>query len=275
MIQNLAGAENCLSSFIFNRKELIECMTKDFLRRVVIKEELVALTGSWRKALILNQLIYWTKINREVDKVIEEENRIIDSTIPKIEGWIYKKAGELIEELMLDCTDDTIRSDLKSLITKGWVDERRNPKVAYDRTLQYRVNLTRIQKDLNELGFSLVEYPVVNSVCNPNDSGSKTNDSVSNTSLKGNNTKDYNKDYNKDIYKKKNTSKGTSLEKASPSGSKVSSLSVVPIRIRKLDTQYPLEGFNWMYRCECGEEYDGWTEVCPKCKGLVNMREAK
>lgn len=36
-------------------------MTK--LKRVVIKQELVELTGDYRAALILNQFIYWTGKN--------------------------------------------------------------------------------------------------------------------------------------------------------------------------------------------------------------------
>ena len=45
-------------------------MTK--LKRVVIKQELVELTGDYRAALILNQFIYWTERMRDTDKYIRE-----------------------------------------------------------------------------------------------------------------------------------------------------------------------------------------------------------
>ena len=43
------------------------------LKRVVIKEELVELTGDFRPALILNQFIYWIEKMYDTDKYILEE----------------------------------------------------------------------------------------------------------------------------------------------------------------------------------------------------------
>ncbi len=43
------------------------------LRRVVIKEELVALTGDFMQALMLNQFLYWTRRIRDYDQLLEEE----------------------------------------------------------------------------------------------------------------------------------------------------------------------------------------------------------
>ena len=42
------------------------------LKRVVIKEELVELTGDFRPALILNQFIYWIGKMYDTDKYILE-----------------------------------------------------------------------------------------------------------------------------------------------------------------------------------------------------------
>ena len=39
------------------------------LKRVVIKEELFALTGDFKEAIILNQFIYWSERIRDFDKL--------------------------------------------------------------------------------------------------------------------------------------------------------------------------------------------------------------
>ena len=65
------------------------------LRRAVIKEELVGLTGDFVKAVLLNQFIYWSERVRDFDKFIAEEKRRMEAIgedvgIEKQNGWIYK-----------------------------------------------------------------------------------------------------------------------------------------------------------------------------------------
>ena len=47
----------------------------DKLKRAVIKEELVELTGDFKKAVILNQLIYWSERVDDFHDFIKEENK--------------------------------------------------------------------------------------------------------------------------------------------------------------------------------------------------------
>lgn len=139
------------------------------LKRAIIKEELVELTGDGTKALILQQLIYWTETKKVSDKMIDEEISIaskhinfnekeIDEVLTK--GWIYKKSEELASEIMLGVSAKTILRNLKVLIEKGYVLQRRNPTFKYDRTFQYRVNLTFINQELNKLGYVLEGYAI-------------------------------------------------------------------------------------------------------------------
>lgn len=135
------------------------------LKRVVIKEELVVLTGDFKKAILLNQFIYWSERVRDFDKFIsEEKERYMKEgkklNLNKERGWMYKKAEELSEETMLNLSDKTIRSYIKDFVKNGWIDERENPEHKWDRTKQYRVNIVKIQKDLFELGYSLEGYPL-------------------------------------------------------------------------------------------------------------------
>ena len=45
------------------------------LKRIIIKEELVAITGDFIKAVILQQLLYWTDRMKDIDKYLEQENK--------------------------------------------------------------------------------------------------------------------------------------------------------------------------------------------------------
>jgi len=135
------------------------------LKRVVIKEELVTLTGDFTKAVLLNQFIYWSERVKDFDKFIEEEKLRMktegqESNVDKQNGWIYKTTEELSDETMLRLSPQTIRRHLRKLIDNNWIDERQNPKYKWDRTKQYRVNITKIQADLQKLGYSLAGYPL-------------------------------------------------------------------------------------------------------------------
>ncbi|MGL5765613.1 MAG: hypothetical protein ACRCX8_08235 [Sarcina sp.] len=136
------------------------------LKRVVIKEELVALVEDFRPAIILNQFIYWTERMYDTDKYIKEEKeRAIKNQeeVNAIEsnGWIYKTSEELNEELMIGMSPATIRKYIKQLVEAGYITQRTNPKYKWDKTLQYRVDLVKVQKDLAKLGYTLEGYKLL------------------------------------------------------------------------------------------------------------------
>lgn len=137
-------------------------MEERTLRRAVIKEELVALTGNAIDAVILQQFIYWSERVKDFDKFKEQENRIAKLNGEAIHelsaGWIYKTADQLAEETMLGLSKASMRSHIKNLIDRGYLAERQNPKCKWDRTTQYRVSLYAVQKGLNNLGFTLEGY---------------------------------------------------------------------------------------------------------------------
>ena len=132
------------------------------LNRAVIKEEYVAITGDFIKAIILNQFIYWSERINDVDKYIVEENKRLcqkgDNPIELTDGWIYKTCEELTKETMLNLATSTIRVHISKLVELGFLDERQNPKYKWDRTKQYRVNLINIIKALSDKGYHLQDY---------------------------------------------------------------------------------------------------------------------
>ncbi len=137
------------------------------LKRVVIKEEMVELTGDYRIAILLQQFIYWSRKVEDFDRFIQEEQirRGEELDISFKHGWFWKKAEDLCEECMLfvhskngekkKYTKDTIRKYIKYLVKNGWLSERDNPdpKYRFDKTKQYRVNLQKINRDLQSLGY--------------------------------------------------------------------------------------------------------------------------
>ncbi len=135
------------------------------LKRSVIKEELVWLTGDAIKAVILNQFIYWSRRVYDFDKMVEEEQKRYQNEGKELEiepccGWIYKTAKLLSEETMLGLTPATIRKHLQCLIDNGYLLERTNPKFKWDHTRQYRVNFVKIYKLLQEQGYPLEGFKI-------------------------------------------------------------------------------------------------------------------
>jgi DnaD/phage-associated family protein len=133
-------------------------------KKAVIKEELVELTGDYKLAIVLNQMIYWSERVSDFDSFISEEKQrlasenIDHSNIALQNGWIYKKAEELAAECMITNSEATMRRYLDRLCENNWLSKRRNPKYKWDNTLQYRVNIEKIQKDLLAIGYCLEGY---------------------------------------------------------------------------------------------------------------------
>ncbi|MFW6282335.1 MAG: hypothetical protein ACOC1O_06080 [bacterium] len=147
------------------------------LKRSVIKEELVELTGDHISALILNQFIYWSERVRDYDKMLrEEKERLEKEAQDEYEfknGWIYKTASDMNDEIMINKSDATIMRRIDKLIDKGWLKRRRNPKNKQDRTYQYRLDIIQLQKDLMVIGHSLDKYPLlIDEINNLHDEGS-------------------------------------------------------------------------------------------------------
>jgi hypothetical protein len=132
------------------------------LKVAVIREEFVALTGDTFQAIVLNQFIYWVQKVNDFDKfILEERLKNPDCNVSLRHGWIYKKAQDLIEETMLHISEVTMRRVIKGLVDRGWIEERTNLDNKWDKVLQYRPDLTKIQKDLYNLGFSLSGFPLL------------------------------------------------------------------------------------------------------------------
>lgn len=139
-------------------------MSTEKIKKAVIREDLLSITNDFRKAIILNQFIYWSERVSDADKFIEKENEIArnngEDERELFYGWIYKTAEELAEEVMLGLSASQIRRHINDLVKSGYISKRNNPKYKWDRTLQYRVNLVNIAKALKKNGYPLSDYKI-------------------------------------------------------------------------------------------------------------------
>ena len=148
-------------------------------KRCLIKEEFVELTGDFVDAVILAQMEYWQRRTEDIDAFISEENgRRSRSGIPPVNveslsGWVYKTSQQLGAETMLGLADESIRRHLSRIVSNGWLMMRDNPTHRWDRTKQYRLDLKKIEADLEALGWSLTEWSKKGSDerCNPHQAG--------------------------------------------------------------------------------------------------------
>lgn len=146
------------------------------LQRVVIKEELMALietyygrkNGIHMRAAFLNNLIFWQGIQLKTDKRQAQKiqraiaSKVSEKSIKKMKesyrnGWFYKTAEENEIELMGFCSPSSITRMNKEFKEQGWLEVGKNPdpKKKYDRSTWYKVNLEKINSDLNKLGYHL------------------------------------------------------------------------------------------------------------------------
>lgn len=132
------------------------------LKRAVIKEEFIAITGNFIDAVILNQFIYWSERVKDFDEYIKQENdkakKCGQNPQDLTGGWIYKTADDMSSETMLGLSASNMRLHIKALEKLGFISERTNPKYKWDRTKQYRVNLNEIFAALAEHGYTLDSY---------------------------------------------------------------------------------------------------------------------
>ncbi|WP_324656212.1 hypothetical protein [Bacillus paranthracis] len=157
-----------------NLQETTEEMEVNELQRVVIKEELLTLTGKHFDAALLNNLIFWAGIVDKMDKnlkiqIKQMENRNAkQTTIDKKKkqlrnGWFYKTGDELLAELMDWGSASTISRTINNFVKNGWVEKGNNPDPSkkWDRTTWLKINLAKIASDLHTLGYALDGYSLV------------------------------------------------------------------------------------------------------------------
>ena len=184
------------------------------IRKVVLREDLLAITEDYKEAIILNQFLYWSERVKDADKLIEQENEIArrcgEIEREPLYGWIYKSAEQMADEILLGLSERQVRRYMSSLVDKGFIQRRTNPKYKWDRTFQYKINLVNIAIALKSKGYPLDDYKIV--IPDELTDLQRTPTTDHRTSMTDETetdvraipyiiNKDYNKDYSKRVYK--------------------------------------------------------------------------
>lgn len=127
-------------------------------RRALLKQELVELCASDHvKALVLERLLYKTRMAEEYAAMQEEAGKGNDDTEEAGRGWITISAAALVRELMLGTSQKTVRRRLAELVQEGYLLEN----AAYNGwrgASSYKVNIELVQLNLFALGYVLDGY---------------------------------------------------------------------------------------------------------------------
>lgn len=105
-------------------------------------------------AALLNDFEYWQNY-----KFAHASQKAIENEIASRGGlpaqdtdlWIYKKQSDLKENLFNIWGMNKVRDNLNWLVNVGYIWQRNNPKYAWDRTLQYQLNIDAVQKQIDAL----------------------------------------------------------------------------------------------------------------------------
>lgn len=140
------------------------CESIKKIKKAVIREDLLAITGCCVEATILNQFIYWSERIKDADEFIKKENEIAkrngeEEKEPNY-GWMYKSNQEMADEILMGYSAVQTGRYINKLVDKGFIQKRHNPKYKWDRTLQYKVNLVNIAKALKDKGYPLSDYKI-------------------------------------------------------------------------------------------------------------------
>lgn len=135
------------------------------LKRVIIREEYVALTGDYKKAVLLHQLEYCQSQAYNLDRYLEEEEERLkqvgdNAGVQHKNGWFQKAAKDLSAETFLNISDSSILIHVQYFIDQGWLQERSNPKQKWDRKKQYRLDLVKLKEDLEAIGYQLEGWAI-------------------------------------------------------------------------------------------------------------------
>jgi hypothetical protein len=167
------------------------------MKKAVLREDLMVLTGDLCQSMVLGQMIYWTKtLDKINDWLFEENKRLADSDQPQHDynyGWIWKSAKEMRTDLFNSFSEDAIQRAFTALTNRGVLMKRNNPYLRYDRKLHYRVDLVLLRRLLRECGFEMTDFQLASipqeavsiphgAECTPRSAGAITESIIETTS---------------------------------------------------------------------------------------------
>ena len=118
-------------------------------RRVIVKEEIVAITGDMNLAIVLSQIL-------DLSKCVNKDDDLKNGVTFEFDGcdvWMSVSANNLLDKCLLNISDRSMRAYLNKLCDMGFISSRRNPLCKFDTTMQYMVNFDCILKAIIAKGY--------------------------------------------------------------------------------------------------------------------------
>ena len=118
-------------------------------RRVIVKEEIVAITGNMNLAIVLSQRLDCRK--RHNNRYVYEYG--VTFEVDGCDVWMSITANNLLDKCLLNMSDRSMRAYLNKLCDMGFIASRRNPLCKFDTKMQYMVNFDCILKAIIAKGY--------------------------------------------------------------------------------------------------------------------------
>lgn len=135
-------------------------------RRAILKQELVELCdGDHVKALILERLLYKTRMAEEYAEMQESAGKRSTDIDEASRGWITSSAASLTKELMLGTSQKTVRRRLTDLVQSGFLIET-SKLDKWRGAASYKVCIEFVQAELFQLGYVLDGYGLPETLMN-------------------------------------------------------------------------------------------------------------
>lgn len=126
---------------------------------ILLREEWIKLTGDPIRACVLEKMVHWSRKVQDFDLYLKEEtaSSLKSESSPQY-GWFYKSNEDLIAGCLLRVTVATFRRYLYFLMDRGWIQRKITPISKWHRTSHYRVNLRKLNSDLQKQGYYFPDF---------------------------------------------------------------------------------------------------------------------
>lgn len=124
---------------------------------VTIREHYVAICAkspdSACSAALLHIFVHWQDYKESDAQQVAHQNALAERLAePPVDSdaWFWLKQSEMREAVFNIWAEKKISACVKWLEAEGFIKSRRNPRVAFDKVLQYQVQIAELQKRIDE-----------------------------------------------------------------------------------------------------------------------------
>jgi hypothetical protein len=92
------------------------------LKVVALREDYATLTGDYKQAIILNELVYRQSRAADIDEYLNELRA--DASAFLTHGWFKRSAAEVARDTLLKLSPSNTLTHLRRLVGAGWVTSK-------------------------------------------------------------------------------------------------------------------------------------------------------